>query len=116
MARSPQSRAGALVRQLDAAQADRERARESVFGGVFDREPFDFAGIDAAGLADGLAHQLGSGNAVTLSLTADGGAVKVTVWVGGKKSVAYAATTELFDAIFAALGPPLQSTDASRGT
>lgn len=98
-------------RKADSGKA----ASEAPWGGshLFQRELFPFSQIDAATLADGVAYTLGQGNALTLSLTADGGAVKVTVWVNGKKHVAYAASSEQFDIIMSALGEP--STDAARG-
>jgi len=108
-------------RQADALRTagkqgdSRKAASEAPWGGshLFERETFDFTEVDAALLADGIAYTLCQGNALTLSLTSDGGAVKFTLWQGGSKHVAYAASKEQFDALTAALGEP--ATDAAKG-
>jgi hypothetical protein len=93
----------------------RKAASEAPWGGshLFEREVFDFSEVDTALLADGIAYTLKQGNALTLSLTSDGGAVKFTLWQGGSKHVAYAASASQFDTLTSALGEPL--TDAAKG-
>jgi hypothetical protein len=98
-------------------KAERSKtASEAPWGGshLFERELFPFADVDAAALADGIAATLAAGNAITLSLTADGGAVKVTLWVKGVKHVAYCANSDQLDIIMGALQQP--PTDAESST
>jgi hypothetical protein len=106
MARSQGARQAANLRAADRAVEDRRQAQQNPFGGVFAREAFPWEDIDGNCLVDGLAYTCRQGRAVTISPTADGGAVKVTLWADGNKHVAYAATGEDFNTLMEALGPP----------
>lgn len=115
MARTQRPGERASIRAISEAAADRQSEKANPFARMYARTTFSFDRIDSATFIDGVAHSLGEGHAITLSLTADGGALKVTLWAGGKKHIAYAADDETTNEIFEALGPPLKTTDAGKG-
>lgn len=116
MARSSGPRQAAALRTVAKAAEARERRSVNPFAHQFQREAFDWVGVDAAVVVDGIASSIGAGSAVTISATADGGAIKVSVWVGDQKYAAYAATPELLNELFFALSSPEQAVDEARAT
>lgn len=116
MATAPQRDRQAAAFRDGAKAADRGKAEsEAPWGGshLFEREMFPFSEVHSATFMDGLGATLAAGNAITLSLTRDGGAVKVSLWVKGVKHVAYAASSDQLDIIMASLLPA--TTDAAKG-
>lgn len=113
MARPTGKGPGAQFRVIETAETKKRAAQNSLFGGSFVRDAFDWEDVDAATLTDGIAHSLSVGRAITLSLTADGGAVKVSVWENNAKHQAYAADASTFNDLMGVLGPPETDTAAA---
>ncbi len=90
------------------AQAQRSdssrQARQNLFGD-FSRTTFVWEGVNAGLVLDGIIAVLNAGDAVTLSLTADGGAVKLTLWRDNVKHVGYAATDDQLHELCEAMMP-----------
>lgn len=103
MARIPGKGPGPTLRAVEAAAEKRKRARQSPFESYAARPSFDFADLHPATVCDGLHHALARGVAVTLSMTADGGAVKLSIWVDNQKYQAYAGDAATLNALFEAL-------------
>lgn len=78
--------------------ADSRAARQNLFGD-YARTTFRWEGVNAGLVLDGIISALNRGDAVTLSLTPDGGAVKLTWWKGGEKHVGYAADDDALHAL-----------------
>jgi hypothetical protein len=103
MARTPRKGPGADFRSVERAAAVRRVKRQSPFEAYAARPGFDFADISAPALCDGLHHALTRGAAVTFSLTRDGGAIKVSIWLDDQKHEAYAGDAETFNALLESL-------------
>lgn len=98
---------GASFRVVESAATQRRAQANSPFGNVYARASFDWTDVDAATLADGIAHSLSIGRSLTFSTTSDGGAVKVSVWENNTKHEAYAADSDTLNRLLEVLGPPV---------
>lgn len=97
-------RGPAQLRPTDPGAA-RRKAAQDVFG-HYARTTFVWEGVRAGLVLDAIIAVLNRGDAVTLSLTADGGAVKLTLWRDGTKHVGYAATDDALHELCEAMTPP----------
>jgi hypothetical protein len=103
MASSRSKGTGANLGTIETQAHKRRKARQSPFEGYAARPSFDFADVSPATLTDGISHALTRGVAITFSLTADGGAIKVSIWLDNQKHQAYAADSETFNAMMESL-------------
>lgn len=103
MARTRSSGTSAAFRNVEEAASKRKKARLSPFEAYASRPGFDWTDVSPATVVDGLHHALTRGAAVTVSLTGDGGAVKLTVWLDNNKHYGYAGDAETLNALFEAL-------------
>jgi hypothetical protein len=106
MPRNTVRQLGATFRSVERAETQKRVTQQSPFGNIFARASFDWEEVDMATFVDGVAYSTSLGRSVTISATADGGAIKVSIWENNQKHEAYAGTCETLNAIFAALGPP----------
>jgi hypothetical protein len=94
---------GAAFKRAEQQASKRQQARSSPFERYASRPDFDWGDVSAPSLCDGVHHALAGGAALTLSLTGDGGAVKVTVWANNQKHAAYAADGDTLNELFGLL-------------
>jgi hypothetical protein len=107
MPRTPRNLPPANFRAVENAEAKERHDRDSVFGMVYARESFSWDDVDPATFLDAFAHSTSLGRAITVSLTADGGAIKVSFWQNNAKHQGYAGNAERLNQMMEALGPPL---------
>jgi hypothetical protein len=103
MARTPRKGPGTDFKAVERAGEVRRNKRQSPFEQYAARLSFDFEDVNAATLCDGLHHALARGSALTFSMTKDGGAVKVSIWLDNQKFEAYAADSVTFNALLETL-------------
>lgn len=115
MAGSRGARQAAAFRAAEPKIDRAATAKAAPWAGVYAREPFAWDSIAGDSLADGIGAVLRAGNAITLGLTTDGGAVRITVWQGGQKHVAYAAVPEVFDDLMAVLAGASETEEEGKG-
>lgn len=99
------------------AAANSGSARRKVSANVFEHLPrttFVWEGVNAGLVLDGIIGALNAGDAVTLSLTSDGGAVKLTLWRDGQKHVGYAATDDQLHELAELMKPAEPSNEVPR--
>jgi hypothetical protein len=103
MARPRGPRTGDTFRAIGEQAEKRRQARTSPFERFAGRTGFEWEGVSAAALTDGLAHALTRGTTVTFSLTKDGGAVKVSLWIDNAKSEAWAGNADVLNELMESL-------------
>jgi hypothetical protein len=100
------------------AQASSGSPRRSSSPNVFEHHPrtiFQWEGVNAGLVLDGIISCLNNGDAVTLSLTSDGGAVKLTLWRDGQKHVGYAAGDDDLHELCELMKPPEPQNEVPAG-
>jgi hypothetical protein len=111
MAKPPDKRPGAAFRVVEQQAGARRTAARGPWDGMYQRGKFDFSEVSPETVVDGICGALDQGAAVTISLTSDGGAVKVTLWLDNRKHFAYAGDAETLNEIFATLVTPAEPLD-----
>jgi hypothetical protein len=103
MARTSRKGTGSAFRDVTDAAEKRRKARQSPLEQFAGRTAFEWEDVSAAAVCDGINHACTRGATITFSLTRDGGAVHITMWLDNRKSEAYAGNAETLNELLEAL-------------